>query len=196
MQTKETFRRDIKKKLKNTFCIYDKKCSNKIICMIKTYKKPKSYKYYKDNRLFYMKPPYINNILLYSPLIFEVDIKCIIKKFIKYKNYQVFIPKLEKTTFNMVKYRLPLITNYLHIKEPINCKIYKNKIIDIAIVPVLGIDKNMKRIGFGKGMYDKFYKTLKVKPYSIFVSRLSNISKYSLCDCYDIKGDIYVSAYK
>ncbi len=196
MQTKDSFRKEIKLKLKKGFCIYDKQCVNKLISIIAKHNKPKAYKYYRDNKLFYVKSPYKNNILLYSPLVFEVDIKCIINKFIKQKKCQVFIPKLEKTTFNMVKYRLPLIKNHWHIKEPAKCKIYNNTIVDIAIVPVLGIDKNKKRIGFGKGMYDKFYETLKVRPYSIFVSRLKSVSNYSICDWYDIQADMYVSVYR
>ena len=44
-------------------------------------------------------------------------------------------------------------------------------------------------------MYDKFYATLRIKPYNIFVSRVSHISEFALCDWYDIMADIYVSSY-
>ena len=32
--------------------------------------------------------------------------------------------------------------------------------IDIAIVPAVGVDGNLQRIGFGKGMYDRFFEKL------------------------------------
>ncbi len=195
--TKAQFRTYIKAHMKKKFCVYDKKCVQQIYTYITHYKKPRAYKIKCKKQLFYIRTKkHINNILLYIPLSTEVNIKYIIQALRQHKKYQVFVPKLEKTSFNMVKYRLPLIKTNWHIYEPKNCNICKNILIDIAVVPVLGVDKNMRRIGFGKGMYDRFYETLKVKPYSIFTSRLRYVATQSLCDWYDIQADIYVSTYQ
>lgn len=195
--TKEQFRTYIKSKMKARFCIYDKLCVKKIYTCIINYTKPKTYKIKHKKKLSYIKAnTHKYNILFYLPLPNEVDLIHIIYKLRKCKKYQVFVPKLEKISFNMVKCRFPLVKNYCRIYEPKTCNIYKDIIIDIAIVPVLGVDKNMKRIGFGKGMYDRFYSTLKVRPYSIFTSRFQNIAVQPLCQWYDIQADKYVSTYK
>lgn len=195
--TKEQFRAFIKSKMKKRFCIYDKKCVKKIYTCITHYKKPKAHKIRHKKQLHYIRAnPHKYNILLYIPLPTEVDLTSMIHVLRKCKKYQVFVPKLEKTSFNMVKYRFPLVKNRWRLYEPKTCNIYKNIIIDIAIVPVLGVDKNIKRIGFGKGMYDRFFNNLNVRPYSIFVSRIQQIATQPLCQWYDIQADKYVSAYK
>ena len=195
--TKEQFRTYIKSKMKARFCIYDKFCVKNIYTYITHYTKPKAYKIRHKKQLSYIRAnPHKYNILLYVPLPTEVNLIHLIQTLRKQKKYQVFVPKLEKTSFNMVKYRFPLVKNHWCIYEPKTFNIYKNIIIDIAIVPVLGVDKNMKRIGFGKGMYDRFYSTLKVRPYSIFTSRMRNIATQSLCQWYDIQADKYESTYK
>ena len=145
----------------------------------------------------YLKPnPRFCNVLLYCPQKCEVDINYVTKNLLKNKKYQIFVPKIQKISFDIVKYRLPLLKNRFNIKEPKSSKIYKNKLINIAIVPALGVDKEMKRIGFGKGMYDRFFETLKVKPYSIFVSRREMIADKILSDSHDIKADRYIAAKK
>lgn len=197
IDSKTEFRTKIKAKMQKRFCIYDKLCAKKIYIYITSYKKPKTYKIKRNNKLFYIQSKAKEcNVLLYIPLSTEVNITHILAKLKQDKKYQVFVPKLEKTSFNMVKYRFPLVKTHWRLYEPKTCKIYKNILIDIAIVPVLGVDKNIKRIGFGKGMYDRFYETFKVRPYSIFVSRLRHISSKSLCEWHDIQADMYVSAYK
>lgn len=195
--TKEQFRTHIKSKMKARFCIYDKLCMKKIYANITHHKKPKAYKKIHRNQLRYISTkPHKYNVLLYTPLPSEVNLTQIMQLLRKSKKYQVFVPKLEKTSFNVVKYRLPLIKNHWRIYEPKTCNIYKNILIDIAVVPVLGVDKNMKRIGFGKGMYDRFYNNLSVRPYSIFTSRKRYVATNELCQWYDIRADRYVSAYQ
>ena len=45
-----------------------------------------------------------------------------------------------------------------NILEPISSKAVDIKYLDFIIVPCLAIDKNKKRIGYGKGYYDKALK--------------------------------------
>ncbi|RDU73831.1 5-formyltetrahydrofolate cyclo-ligase [Helicobacter aurati] len=158
------------------------------------YRKPNCYKYLKDKRLFFIQTnKKFCSILLYCALPFEVQVNRIIAFLRKKKIYYVLVPRIIKNDLKMVEFRLPLAKNYFHIKEPQSKIIERMTTIDIAVVPVLGVDKDLKRVGFGKGMYDRFYATLRVKPYSIFVSRKKNISDASLCNDYDIQADIYIS---
>ncbi|WP_245945825.1 5-formyltetrahydrofolate cyclo-ligase [Helicobacter didelphidarum] len=197
LQTKVEFRAFLKSKMSKKYCIRDILCAKEIFSFIQNYKPPKSYKIYQKNGLYYIQNKrYYCNILLYSPLQSEVNIHYVTKMLMKNKNYQVFIPKVEINNLKIVKYRLPLLKNYFNIKEPASSKKYQDIILNVAVVPVLGVDKNFKRIGFGKGMYDRFYTSLKVKPYNIFVSRFSRIATTSLCDWHDIQADIYMSVYQ
>jgi len=131
------------------------------------------------------------NILLYISLDNEVDTKWLIKQ-LKSQNKQIFVPFMQELSFKMVKYSLPLIKKKFNIYEPKN----KNKTlqkIDIAVVPIVGIDKNFKRVGFGKGMYDRFFDKLKYKPKIIFTQIYPCISYENITDKYDIKANSYIT---
>jgi 5-formyltetrahydrofolate cyclo-ligase len=129
-------------------------------------------------------------ILVYWPFGFEVDIRKTILK-LRMKN-SVYCPFMEGESFKMVPLRLPLERKAFGIYEPRNSNlILKN--ITIAIVPVVGVDSTGARIGFGKGMYDRFFPTLKTKPFTIFVQSHPCVSPLSLCDDYDIVGDVLIT---
>ncbi|MDA3908319.1 MAG: 5-formyltetrahydrofolate cyclo-ligase, partial [Sulfurimonas sp.] len=65
--------------------------------------------------------------------------------------------------------------------------------IDIAIVPTIGVDGKLQRIGFGKGMYDRFFAKLKKKPYTIFIQPEICFTKEFICDDYDIACDLLLT---
>ncbi len=132
----------------------------------------------------------VKNILFYLPLELEVNLVNLLKHYRKNKN--IFLPFIEEKSFKMVKYRLPLRKNCFNILEPKN-SFLKIKKIDIMIVPVIGVDGNFKRVGFGKGMYDRFFQTLKNKPIVIFVQRQKCYTKEILTDWYDISCDFYIT---
>lgn len=102
----------------------------------------------------------------------EVDTQKINKIILK-KNKRIILPKTDTLNINII----PLETSNLKklndgafgIKEPIyNEELIVNpKDIDIVLVPGVIFDKNLYRIGYGKGYYDRFLskvsdKTLKV----------------------------------
>lgn len=130
------------------------------------------------------------NILLYYPLSMEADIRKTILHLRK-KNY-LFIPFMENESFKIVPFRLPLQKKKFDIYEAGN-SLKKIKNIDIAVVPVVGVDGNLQRVGFGKGMYDRFFGKLKKKPYTIFIQPNICFTKKLLCDYYDVKGDMLLS---
>ena len=132
-------------------------------------------------------------ILFYYPLDFEADVVKILQKL--RKNSSVFVPFMEGESFKMVPFRLPLKKKKFGIFEAGNTNRKINK-IDIAIVPVVGVDGNFQRIGFGKGMYDRFYEKLPKKPYTIFVQSELCYTKKSLCDSFDVTGDILITPTK
>lgn len=154
-------------------------------------------KYYKNKIIVkklenFIKQSNSKNILLYIPLGIEVDIKPLIKSLRKTKNKNVYVPFMQGETFKIVKYRLPLHKKRFGIKEP-NNSFFKASKIDLAIVPVVGIDKIGKRIGFGKGMYDRFFANLNYKPTIVFTQLILCKSKKILSDNYDIQANYIIT---
>jgi len=108
---------------------------------------------------------------------------------------ELFVPFMAGESFKMVKYRLPLRSVKFGIYEAANSHRKMNR-VDMIIVPVVGVDKDFKRIGFGKGMYDRFHAKLTNKPIIIFVQTCACVTKKSITDIYDIKADYFVTSKK
>jgi 5-formyltetrahydrofolate cyclo-ligase len=131
-------------------------------------------------------------IMLYLPLKNEVDLYPLILQLRKEKR-ELYVPFMEGKSFRVVKYRYPLETKRFGIKEPKDSKQYRNKKIDIAIVPIVGLDITHRRVGFGKGMYDRFFeKEIKNINKTVFVARELCYSKEIVTDDYDVKADMII----
>ena len=133
------------------------------------------------------------NILLYYPLPIEANIVKTLTKMRQKSN--IFIPFMQGESFKMVPFRLPLKKKKFGIFEAGNTLRNINK-VDIAIVPVVGVDGNLQRVGFGKGMYDRFFEKLKKRPYTIFIQQEFCHTKENICDSYDVTGDILLTPTK
>ncbi|MBU0925374.1 5-formyltetrahydrofolate cyclo-ligase [bacterium] len=154
-------------------------------------------KYYKNKIIVrelknFIKQDGAKNILLYIPLGIEVDVKPLIVSLRKSKNINVYVPYMQGDSFKIVKYRLPLYTKKFGIKEP-NNSFVKTAKIDLAIIPVVGVDALYKRIGYGKGMYDRFFDRLTYKPTMIFTQLVLCKSEQVLSDNYDIQADYIIT---
>jgi 5-formyltetrahydrofolate cyclo-ligase len=134
------------------------------------------------------------DIMMFLPLKMEVNLFPLIKQLRKEKKH-LYVPFMEGASFRLVKYRLPLRKKQFGIKEPIDSKQYKRKKIDMALVPIVGFDKTFRRIGFGKGMYDRFFarEEYKIKKV-IFVTREVCFSQEIITDDYDVQAHSIVSA--
>jgi len=130
-------------------------------------------------------------ILLFIPLKNEANIYGVIKK-LRMEKKVIFVPLVEGTTFKMVKYSLPLKRKKFSLLEPHNKNQTLEK-IDLAIVPVIGMDSDFRRVGFGKGMYDRFFAKLPYRPKIVFLQLRPCISAKKVTDSYDVRGDEYIS---
>jgi len=172
--TKTTFRQNCIKKLK------DNSIHNKL---------------YKDSKLnkklmLEFKKKKDKKILFYYPLPFEADITKTMR--LIRRKCDVFVPFMQSTSFKMVPFRLPLKKNKVGIYEAGNTLRNIRK-IDIAIVPTVGVDGNLQRIGFGKGMYDRFFAKLNKKPYTIFIQPKICKTNKLICDDYDVTCDLLIT---
>ena len=174
------------------------KASFRKICLKKLQNSSQSNAYYYSyrlNRKLILELQKLNkkDILFYYPLPMEINILKVLTKMRQKSN--VYLPFMEGESFKMVPFRLPLKKKKFGIYESGNTHRNINK-IDIAIVPTIGVDGNLQRIGFGKGMYDRFFAKLKKKPYTIFIQKEFCYTKEFICDEYDIQCDLLLTPKK
>ncbi|MBD3792554.1 MAG: 5-formyltetrahydrofolate cyclo-ligase [Campylobacterales bacterium] len=154
-------------------------------------------KYYADkvvsNALYRLiKQSQAKVVMLYIPLKIEINIINLLYRLRK-EGLTLLVPFMEGKSFRLVKYRLPLSVKNFGIKEPnISNTYYKQ--IDLAIVPIIGTDRTFRRVGFGKGYYDRFFENHKTKIETVvFVGRKSCITSTVITDHYDVEGDFYIT---
>ncbi len=91
----------------------------------------------------------------YYPFNYELDILNVLKVFEK-KDYILSLPKIAKNNemdFFQWSFREPLKINKYGIPETIsNKKIYPN----ILLIPLVGFDNQLNRLGYGGGYYDRY----------------------------------------
>ena len=98
----------------------------------------------------------------YYPYNYEIDSLHILEKFEK-KKYRISLPKIRKNSqmdFFQWSFNDPLIINRYGIPEPISNKIEHPNIL---LVPLVAYDKDLNRLGYGGGFYDRYIKKIKKK---------------------------------
>ena len=133
----------------------------------------------------------VKKVLLYLPLDMEVDLKPLIRKLRREKRVEVYVPYMLGDSFKVVKYRLPLHKKRFGIKEPSNS--FRRVKVDLVVVPTVGVDGAFKRVGFGAGMYDRFYDRIAYRPITIFTQRKLCYTDKILSNHYDIQADYIIT---
>ena len=138
----------------------------------------------------------INNKIIggYYPYNYELDIIKILEKFEK-KKYSISLPKIKKNfqmDFFEWSVKNPLIINKYGIPEPIS-----NKVIypDILLVPLVAFDKQLNRIGYGGGFYDRYINKIKKSKKIITIGlaySFQKVKEIKIKD-YDIKLDFVIT---
>ena len=132
----------------------------------------------------------LRRVLLYLPLKMEVDVRPLIGE-LRRRGVEVYVPLMEGPSFRPVKYRLPLRKRRFGIYEPKHSRQYRPKKIDIAVVPIVGTDPTLRRIGFGKGFYDRFFEKEKrhIEEIIFLQRRLCRASRV-LTEAHDVRADL------
>ncbi|MBD1173805.1 5-formyltetrahydrofolate cyclo-ligase [Pelagibacterales bacterium SAG-MED01] len=130
----------------------------------------------------------------YYPYNYEVDAINILNIFEKQK-YHISLPKIKKKSqmdFFSWSIKDPLTINKYGIPEPVS-----NKIIypSILLVPLVAFDKNLNRIGYGGGFYDRYIKKRKKNNKIITIGLAYSFQKVREIPInkYDIKLDFIVT---
>jgi 5-formyltetrahydrofolate cyclo-ligase len=141
----------------------------------------------------YLSERSLRRVLFYLPLPMEVDLRPLIGE-LRRRGVEVLVPFMEGPSFRPVKYRLPLRKKRFGIREPKNSRQYRPRKIDVAVVPIVGTDSTGRRIGFGRGFYDRFFeKERKNIQEIIFVQRRLCRSPEIVTERHDVRADRIVA---
>ena len=130
----------------------------------------------------------------YYPVNFEIDDLGLLKKFIKNK-FKISLPVIKKNfkmDFYAWSFSDPLKINKYGIPEPET----KNIVYpDVLLIPLLAFDKNLNRLGYGGGYYDRLIEKLSKKKNIIKIGlafSIQEIDKVPI-NVYDQKLDYIVT---
>ena len=130
----------------------------------------------------------------YYPVNFEIDDLALLKKF-KENKFNISLPVIKKNfqmDFHSWSFSEPLKINKYGIPEPEN----KNIVYpDVLLIPLVAFDKNLNRLGYGGGYYDRLIKKLSKKKNIIKIGlafSVQEIDKVPI-NMYDQKLDYIVT---
>ena len=130
----------------------------------------------------------------YYPVNFELDDLILLKKFEK-RRFDISLPVVKKN-FKMDFYRWsfsdPLKVNKYGIPEPeIKNIVYP----DILLIPLVAFDKNLNRLGYGGGYYDRLIQTLSKKKNLLKIGLALSVQKIDKVpiNVYDQKLDYIIT---
>ena len=161
------------------------------ISLLKRKKKYLTAKKFNFNLIFNLVKKHFNKkkiiIAGYYPSNYEVDILDFLQK-ASNKGFRIVLPVIKSSSRMSFKYwvfKEPLDVNKFGMLEPKDTK--KEIIPDLIMVPLVAFDKNLNRIGYGKGYYDRsLQKISKVKKKTISLG-----IAYSFQKCRDIPVNKY-----
>ena len=133
----------------------------------------------------------------YYPYNYEINALNLFKDLEK-KNYKITLPRINnKAQMNFFRWSTkdPLQVNKFGIPEPIsNVKKYP----DIMLVPLVAFDKDLNRIGYGGGFYDRYISKIKKRKKIILIGLAYSFQKVKKIQTnkYDMRLDYVVTEKK
>ena len=115
------------------------------------------------------------------------------------KDIEVYIPKViskEKIIINRLRKNSSYSKNKFGIRESNDLDTVELAEIDLAVLPLVGIDINGFRLGYGGGYYDRFFNQgseLSRKPFIIGVGYAFQVLEVSFAEDHDLKCDSVIT---
>jgi len=131
------------------------------------------------------------------PRLREVDTSLIYERvWREFPHIGVVAPRMNRASgeLNSIEFNpgSALIENAWGIREPAGPLVDPSQ-IDVVIVPLLCYDRNGNRVGYGKGLYDKFLSKCRADCRKIGISFFSPFDKIDEVDEYDVLLDACVT---
>ena len=140
----------------------------------------------------------LKKILVYQPFDNEPSINKTIELSWQ-KDIKVYIPKViskEEIIINRFRKESNMSNNKYGIKESDDLETAEFNEIDVAVLPLVGIDVNGFRLGYGGGYYDRFFDQkgeLARKPFIIGLGYAFQILEISFAENHDLKFDLVIT---
>ena len=134
------------------------------------------------------------NLSLYYPSNYEVDTIKLFEALGKISYLSTSLPVISNNgTMKFVEWKPsdPLQVNIYGFLEPIKQK--KTISPDLFVVPLLAYDRFHNRLGYGKGYYDRFLKSLNSNTVKIGLSLFEPVEEIIDINNYDVSMDICVT---
>jgi len=142
---------------------------------------------------------YLNskNILIYHPIKGEVDTEIIIREALKDKK-NIILPRVHNNRLKLFFVENPpgqLEKGAYSIMEPVPrlCRPAGIHDIDLIVIPGVSFDKNLNRLGYGGGYYDKILENVPEKTKKIALCfNIQLVNKIPVME-HDIKVDVLIT---
>ena len=140
----------------------------------------------------------IDNIALYFPFRNEVNTNILVKAFTNlHKN--IYMPKvLDETNmaFNLLCNKSKFSINRFGIKELDNTDYIDINNIDLMFIPMVGVDPNGCRLGYGSGYYDRivsYFDEQSIKPLLVGLAFEYQVFEMHFGEMHDLKYNLVFS---
>ena len=140
----------------------------------------------------------LKRILVYQSIDNEPSIKETIELAWQ-KGIEVYIPKVvskENIIINRLRRNSSCSENKFGIKESDDLDTVALNEIDLAVLPLVGIDINGFRLGYGGGYFDRFFKQgseMSTKPFIIGVGYSFQVLDISFAEDHDLRCDSVIT---
>ena len=140
----------------------------------------------------------IDNIALYFPFRNEVNTNILVKAFTNlHKN--IYMPKvLDETNmaFNLLCNKSKFYINRFGIKELDNTDYIDINNIDLMFIPMVGVDPNGCRLGYGSGYYDRIVSSFdkqSIKPLLVGLAFEYQVFEMHIGEMHDLRYNLVFS---
>ena len=140
----------------------------------------------------------IDNIALYFPFRNEVNTNILVKAFTNlHKN--IYMPKvLDETNmaFNLLCNKSKFSINRFGIKELDNTDYIDINNIDLMFIPMVGVDPNGCRLGYGSGYYDRIVSSFdeqSIKPLLVGLAFEYQVFEMHIGEMHDLRYNLVFS---
>ena len=144
--------------------------------------------------------PFIRYVLSYYPIEENKEINTfIITDYLQFRNPNLAIcyPRIDMETLDMEAVICHADSifeiNAWNIPEPVDTMIAEPAQLDMVLIPLLAIDLQGTRVGYGKGFYDRYLKNVRKDCLKIGFSYFAPVRQVDDRDDFDVPLDICIT---